>query len=585
MSIDTPVSRFAECGHPHSQFDRPCRLPAHFHESGALGHDFVPAAEDAFPAWALTPGDAFAEEPDDGGDGLGSLIGDAPVSAEVADGQRHVNELNVRGALLPSPKRPTKVAAQIVAEDAVNDLPTLAHWRGQYWTWTGAHYEPISEADMRARLYVRTKDAVWLAPVKESQAGQDGVILLNGGYFRITSWNPSRSSIADLNDALGAEVHERDGQEAPLWRLGAPEGAPAPKSLLACANGALNLATRELTANTPALLNLYSVPYAYDAHAPEPRVWLDFLASVWPDDPESIDLIQEWFGYILSGRTDLQKMLVLLGPPRSGKGVIMSVLTAMIGAASVAGPQMGAFASSFGMSQLIGRQLAVIGDARVPARDKDQILEKLLMITGEDTVQVDVKHKEPWNGRLPTRLAILSNDIPTFADESGALAARMLVATTTQSFEGREDRSIKPRILENELAGVLNWALAGLDRLVANGLRFTSPASAEAAWSLYREAAQPVNAFLADRCITGGPEALTEKNELFKAWSAWCADEAGRDHAGTVVTFSKALYAAGKGVKEFRKRDASGKFVKYYRGVRLDPDKGPTPGSPGGAWS
>ncbi|GHG04540.1 primase-like DNA-binding domain-containing protein [Streptomyces hydrogenans] len=204
----------------------------------------------------------------------------------------------------------------------------------------------------------------------------------------------------------------------------------------------------------------------------------------------------------------------------------------------------------------------------MPARDKDQILEKLLMITGEDTVQVDVKHKDPWNGRLPVRLAILSNDIPTFADESGALATRMLVATTTQSFQGAEDRTIEPRILADELPGVLRWALEGYDRLMANGLRFTVPASAQDAWNLYRESAQPVNAFLDDCCILD-PTAKSDKTEVFNAWQAWC-QENGRDHAGTMATFGKALFAAGKGVREVKPR-INGRQVKMYGGVRLLP--------------
>jgi phage/plasmid-associated DNA primase len=37
-------------------------------------------------------------------------------------------------------------------------------------------------------------------------------------------------------------------------------------------------------------------------------------------EAEEIGTLQEWFGYILSGRTDLQKILLLIGPRRSGKG-------------------------------------------------------------------------------------------------------------------------------------------------------------------------------------------------------------------------------------------------------------------------
>ena len=52
---------------------------------------------------------------------------------------------------------------------------------------------------------------------------------------------------------------------------------------------------------------------------------------MWPNDSESVELLQEYIGYILSGRTDMQKMLLLIGPTRSGKGTIARMLAQLIG--------------------------------------------------------------------------------------------------------------------------------------------------------------------------------------------------------------------------------------------------------------
>ncbi|MGW3376155.1 DNA primase family protein [Streptomyces hydrogenans] len=529
-----------------------CGEPAPFHGPGQ-GHEFTPA-ESPKPVTVLPDDDDVVDT----------------VTAWLAN----MSGVDL-GPYLQPPSHPSRVAKRIAVEHSHNAVTTLVYRLGQYWEWTGAHWEPVSNDDMRARLYERTEEALYLRPAKPAEMDRPDIVRDEKGEpFVPAPWTPNRSRIADLNEALQAKVKESDQGDAPMWRRGHPSEVPA-RTYLPCSNGLLNLETREMRPCTPKLFNLHSVPYDYVSDAPEPTVWLGFLASVWGDDPESIALIQEWFGYVLSGRTDLQKMLVLLGPPRSGKGLMMRILTAMIGAAATAGPTMGAFASNFGMSQLIGKSLAVIADARVPTRDKDQILEKLLMITGEDTVQVDVKHKDPWNGRLPVRLSILSNNIPTFADESGALAARMLVATTTQSFQGAEDRTIEPRILADELPGVLRWALEGYDRLVANGLRFTVPASAENAWTLYRAKAQPVRAFIEERCAVN-PEARILKSELYGAWKTWCEDEVGRDKVGTEPTFAHDLYAAYPGIVAKRMRDG-GIQRQYYVGVHLAPDTDPTP--------
>ncbi len=44
-----------------------------------------------------------------------------------------------------------------------------------------------------------------------------------------------------------------------------------------------------------------------------------------------IDVLGEWFGYVISGRLDLHKILFMVGPTRGGKGVIARILTALIG--------------------------------------------------------------------------------------------------------------------------------------------------------------------------------------------------------------------------------------------------------------
>jgi putative DNA primase/helicase len=79
------------------------------------------------------------------------------------------------------------------------------------------------------------------------------------------------------------------------------------------------------------------VPFEYEPTAPEPVRWLQFLNQLWPDDPESINALQEFFGYVLSGRTDLHKIMLLIGPTRSGKGTIARVLAALLGKGNVAG--------------------------------------------------------------------------------------------------------------------------------------------------------------------------------------------------------------------------------------------------------
>jgi putative DNA primase/helicase len=90
--------------------------------------------------------------------------------------------------------------------------------------------------------------------------------------------------------------------------------------------------------------------------------------SVWPEDRESIDTLQEWFGYTLLPDTSQHKILTVVGPPRSGKGTIARTHQSVLGAGNVASPTLGSLADQFGLQGLIGKTLAIISDARLSGR-------------------------------------------------------------------------------------------------------------------------------------------------------------------------------------------------------------------------
>jgi putative DNA primase/helicase len=133
------------------------------------------------------------------------------------------------------------------------------------------------------------------------------------------------------------------------------------------------------------------VPFAYDPAAPEPTKWLAFLQELWPDDPESIAVLQEFFGYVLSGRTDLHKILLTIGPTRSGKGTIARILERLLGKPNVAAPTLASLGTNFGLAPLLGKPPAVVSDARLAGPNVHQVVERLLSISGEDLLKIDRK--------------------------------------------------------------------------------------------------------------------------------------------------------------------------------------------------
>jgi putative DNA primase/helicase len=225
-------------------------------------------------------------------------------------------------------------------------------------------------------------------------------------------------------------------------------------------------------------------------------------------------------GYVLGGSTAQQKIFMLVGPRRSGKGTIGRVLTGLLGAHNVAAPTLASLTTNFGLQVLIGRPLGLISDARLGSRaDGSVAVERLLSISGEDSITVDRKYRDPWTGRLPTRFVVLTNEVPRFTDASGALASRFIVLVLTRSFLGQEDPTLTDTLLA-EAPGIFNWALDGLDRLNARGY-FEQPPVSKDAMQRLEDLASPVSAFVRDRCVID-PVREVDKDVLWGDWKDWC---------------------------------------------------------------
>lgn len=450
------------------------------------------------------------EPPDDVGDHhAGEYGAELPDVEDVAD-----VIVNADAETYPGPDDPMGVARKLQKlRFKVDGERTLLNWSGAWMQWRQSHWAEAETASVRGELYRELDNAVCVRMVKVKT--KDGYV----DVAELVAWRPNRRKIGDVLEALQAVTHLGERVTAPSW-IG---DTYAHGNIVSCTNGLLIVETRELLPHTPRYFNRVAVPYPYDADAPEPTEWLGFLRSLWPDDADSVAAIQEWFGYIVSGRTDLQKMLLMVGPTRSGKGTIARVLTAMVGNATA--PTLSSLATNFGLAPLIGSPLAVVSDARLGGHGTEQVVERLLSISGEDMLTIDRKYREPWSGKLPTRFMILTNELPRFGDASGAVAGRFVILQTNTSFLDNEDTELTDR-LRTELPGILRWSLVGLDRLVKRG-KFTIPDSSRAATQLLRDLVSPVSAFVRDECVTG-PAFIVERGELYSAWKKWCEDNGHR---------------------------------------------------------
>jgi putative DNA primase/helicase len=475
----------------------------------------------------------------------------------------------------PGEKRFDSDAPLLIAEALIQECflsqghRTLQYCSDTFLEWNGSKYVELCEEDIRKAIYNFLRDAKKVN---------------DGGHIK--NFNPNKFRVDHIIDALRAICHiSHCHANGVIWLD--DRNDPDPKRLIPFRNGLLDMAnclehtTTELIPHTPLLLNINALDFDFDPHAPEPQEWLKFLNAIWPEDQESRQTLQEWAGYLLIQDTRQHKILLIVGPPRSGKGTIGRILHELLGRFNVVGPTLSSLGTEFGLQPLLNKMLATISDARLNGRGNNSlIIERLLSISGEDPLTINRKFLPPLTVQLPTRMMMMSNELPDMRDASGALAKRYIVLVLQKSWFGHEDTHLFSR-LRIELPGILLWALEGLSRLQKRG-KFIQPTSSFQVIEELEVMTSPIRAFISERCEVN-PHAITPVQLLFNAWRDWCS-LTGHPFSGNIQSFGKNLRAAFPGIGISRPQEDSIR-ERCYHGISLIPSQNPSADVHGHSWS
>jgi P4 family phage/plasmid primase-like protien len=341
----------------------------------------------------------------------------------------------------------------------------------------------------------------------------------------------------------------------------------APAGLVLYQNGVLNLHTGDLLPHSPEYFTTNILPYNYDPTARCPQ-WLAFLGEIFEDDQERVELLQEWFGYMLTTSYDHHKIMLLVGVQRSGKSTIGRMLELLVGEQNYTGGSLAQLKDAAYLDLLSTKTVMFSGDTakHVHPAIRDIVTEQLKKISGNDAVTFDRKYKSAISRVLPSRITLAANAYPRLWDDSGALASRILMLPFDVSFLGREDMGLGDR-LEAEIEGIALWSLQGMARLKSVG-RFTSPEASKRETDAMAEQYSPLNEFIGEVCTLG--EGRTSAAEVYAAYVAWCTRHG--DIALSRRQFISDLKDAtrGKGCK-YGKHRRGDEIIRGFDGMTIGP--------------
>jgi P4 family phage/plasmid primase-like protien len=362
---------------------------------------------------------------------------------------------------------------------------------GRFWMYNGKHWEPTQESWLRGRTL---------------------------------------AAIQTMTDRRGTATSAIIGQVAALLKAGQSvnddplrfTGTPLP--VINCSNGELWINTDgsvELRKHEAKSYLRHCLTVAYDPAAKCPRYdkALKEIFSRAAPTPKGMDRHwNECFGYMIQHRRDIPTVAILKGGGGNGKTVLMQTVLKLLGENLISAQRIESLENQFAIGNLLGKLLLLDDDVKAGIRLPDGQLKK---ISEAKTVTGEHKHGPQFNFTIRSLPVLLCNNVPSLADVSHGMRRRLMVIPFDRTFtEEEKDDELFKTIWRDEMSGILNRAIKGLQRVLARGMRFKAPKAVIAAKDAWLAEANPIPAFLNECCVRE-PSASYLLSDFYAAYTAW----------------------------------------------------------------
>ncbi len=293
------------------------------------------------------------------------------------------------------------------------------------------------------------------------------------------------------------------------------ENWDASPNLLPCKNGVLDIPSRTLLPHTQSIYATSQLPFDYDPSATCPA-FMQALQQI----PESIDFLQEFAGYALTPDTKYEIAIWLYGEPGTGKSTVLEGLKAMLGTRAGILGLADIERSKFALANLPGKTLVVSAEQPDSFISLSYILNQI--ISGE-TVTIERKYFDAIDITPRAKIVWAMNNLPRITSSNDGIMRRVKVIKFPKLDAMQRDPDLKERI-KLEGAGILNWALEGLDRLRTRG-KFIIPQTVIDATEDFKEHNDIIKQFLDDANATidhYDPAVRTQSQFLYDRYKDWC---------------------------------------------------------------
>lgn len=277
------------------------------------------------------------------------------------------------------------------------------------------------------------------------------------------------------------------------------------------------------------------LPFEYDPDAKCP-MFDQFIEKILPDEACRM-VLQEFSGYIFSN-LNLEKMLIITGSGSNGKSVFFNIICALVGKDNLLNYSIGSFNHEYNRAKLLGKLLNYSSE-----KGEDLYPDLLKTLISREPIQAREPYGKSFNMIIPTKFMMNANELPKITELTDAFFRRQcIIRFGTKITDKEKDIHLADKIINNELAGVFNWLLVGLERLQKQQ-EFTFSEKIEQEVADFRKQSDSVALFVEEKALIKSTSNLMTVKDLYNDYKTFCTDDGYRPLGK--IKFSQRLVILG----------------------------------------
>lgn len=268
----------------------------------------------------------------------------------------------------------------------------------------------------------------------------------------------------------------------------------------------------------------YQLPFEYNPEAKAP-LFQTYLNKVLPDK-ERQNVLAEFLGFVFmkQGGNTLkeEKALILYGTGANGKSVFFEIVNALLGIENVSSYSLQSLTDTSGYYRAMIANKLVNYASEINGNLETSIFKQL--VSGEP-VEARLPYGRPMQIKQYSKLIFNCNELPKEVEHTTAYFRRFLIIPFDVTIpEHEQDKQLHTKIIENELSGVFNWVLEGLNRLLEQK-RFSICEAAKQAVEQYKTQSDSVKLFFEENGYQQSPTNYILIKELYTLYRTFCLED------------------------------------------------------------